>query len=245
MENHLSKVLLLTLLGLTLYFTTGFGQAYATNRLALLTTRILLNQAVPMQPYDTISFREDATVNCRMMWLGGLIADHNRWMEQRNQLWHRSLQCEPMVVTFLAIIDPDEPTLAGYAVEVQPDYSESWFWLAGTYLDWRGGRPVPQDEAQRAEIIDLYQTGLALAPHDGLRWRQLGDLLHPVDPEAAIEAYLQSCFNGDPGSNGCLRAGRTAEQLGDIESAIRYYRYSRWEGALNRAVELETQQQEE
>jgi len=42
------------------------------------------------------------------------------------------------------------------------------------------------------EGIILYQDALVLYPYDGLRWRELGDLLVKVDPDAAIGAYLQS-----------------------------------------------------
>lgn len=95
-------------------------------------------------------------------------------------------------------------------------------------------------ESPEAGAAQYYEL-LLLRPHDGVYWRELGDLLREHDPNAAIEAYLQSCRNGDPGSNGCYRAGLTAESQGDYENAIQYYRYSKWEGALKRAVELEAQ----
>jgi len=69
----------------------------------------------------------------------------------------------------------------------------------------------------------------------------LGDLLRERDPQAAIHAYLESCHNGDPGSNGCWRAGLTAESQGDLEAAIRYYRLSRNSGYQGRADLLEQQ----
>ncbi len=87
--------------------------------------------------------------------------------------------------------------------------------------------------------VALYRQGLQSKPMDGIRWRELGDLLSTSDPHAAIEAYLQSCYNRDPGSNGCWRAGLTAEKLGELETAISYYRLSQFAGALERAKELE------
>ncbi|MGC8838813.1 MAG: hypothetical protein ACP5UM_10400, partial [Anaerolineae bacterium] len=59
------------------------------------------------------------------------------------------------------------------------------------------------------------------------------------DPEAAIQAYLNSCTYGDPGSNGCYRAGKTAERLGDYARAAQYYRLSRNEGIRQLATEME------
>ena len=91
------------------------------------------------------------------------------------------------------------------------------------------------------EAIDLYQRLLELRPHDGVLWRELGDLLVEKDPYTAIDAYLQSCYKKDPGAHGCYNAGRTAENLGDLHAAIRYYRLSKWSGALERADTLEAQ----
>jgi len=94
-------------------------------------------------------------------------------------------------------------------------------------------------KSQPERAIQLYRQGLQRKPYDGVRWYELGDLLSKTDPQAAIEAYLQSCYNGDPGNHGCYGAGLVAEEQGDIQSAIRYYRMSRWEGALQRAGRLE------
>jgi len=89
--------------------------------------------------------------------------------------------------------------------------------------------------------IQLYRQTLQFRQNDGVRWRELGDLLRERDPQAAIQAYLQSCYNLDPGLNGCYRAGRTAEKLGDLQAAVRYYRLSKSSSALGRADKLEEQ----
>ncbi len=94
-------------------------------------------------------------------------------------------------------------------------------------------------QAQPERAIQLYRQGLEGKPNDGVRWYELGDLLVDIDPMAAIEAYLQSCIQGDPGKHGCDGAGKIAESLGDIPLAIQYYRRSGWEGAQQRAAELE------
>jgi len=120
-------------------------------------------------------------------------------------------------------------------------YANTLVWFAEAKGGFVGYHFNNLNDTNRREIVALFREGLALDPRDGLRWRELGDALRSLDPKEAIEAYLQSCFNGDPGANGCYRAGLTAEQLSDYENAIRYYRYSRWEGALNRANQLEAQ----
>lgn len=80
---------------------------------------------------------------------------------------------------------------------------------------------------------------LALFPGKFPPWVVFGGLLSKRDPQAALEAYLQSCYHGDSGANGCLGASRMAEKLGDPRAAIQYYRLSRYRGALQRADELE------
>ena len=139
----------------------------------------------------------------------------------------------------MRLVDAGNVGLAEYATTARPGAAESWFWLAeavGGYSDYKF-----RDLTQKDEIIGLLQTGLSLSPDDGLRWRLLGDLFRQADPESAISAYLQSCFNGDPGSNGCWLAGQVAEENGLVREAIEYYRYSNWQGALDRADVLESQ----
>jgi len=94
-------------------------------------------------------------------------------------------------------------------------------------------------KSQPERAIQLYRQGLERKPYDGVRWYELGDLLSKTNPQAALEAYLQSCHKGDPGSHGCYGAGRIAEELGEFQSAILYYRMSKWEYALQRAAQLE------
>jgi tetratricopeptide (TPR) repeat protein len=98
-------------------------------------------------------------------------------------------------------------------------------------------RVLSKDSPEKA--IKLYRQGLQISPGDGVRWRELGDILRPNDPEGAIDAYLHSCYYFDPGFNGCYRAGLTAEQMGDYQNAIRYYRRSQWSGSIENAIRLE------
>ncbi|MGQ9459514.1 MAG: tetratricopeptide repeat protein, partial [Anaerolineae bacterium] len=120
------------------------------------------------------------------------------------------------------------------SVRLAPQDAEGWFWLARL-----------RAAADREEAIALYRQGFARNPFDALRWRELGDLLAGRDPEAAILAYLNSCSYGDPGSNGCYRAGKMAERLGDWARAAQYYRLSRNEGVRQLAVEMEGKAQEQ
>lgn len=94
-------------------------------------------------------------------------------------------------------------------------------------------------KSQPERAILLYRQGLQHKPNDGVRWYELGDLLSKIDPSTAIEAYLQSCHYGDPGKHGCYGAGLVAEQQGNLRLAIKYYRLSNWEVALQKADQLE------
>lgn len=96
---------------------------------------------------------------------------------------------------------------------------------------------LAKNQPERA--IQLYRQGLQHRPNDAVRWYELGDLLSKTDPHAALDAYLESCYHGDPGFHGCYKAGRMAEVLGDFQAAIRYYRLSKWAESLKRADELE------
>ena len=167
---------------------------------------------------------------------GGLLAHAVSDEDTRDEDWVEAMRCSPRYVPMALRILPDHRSLAlaETAVQVQPNSADAWFWLAEVRS---------QEDPQAA--IELYRHGLALRPTDGRRWVALGNLLVSRDPQAAIEAYLQACKHGDPGSNGCWNAGKTAERLGDIPAAIRYYRLSQWSVAQSRAAQLEQQLREQ
>ena len=123
---------------------------------------------------------------------------------------------------------PQHPPLAETAVESQPASAPAHVWLARIRV-----RSGDRDAAER-----LYRRGLELDPGNGRAWLELGRLLVPADPRAALAAFAESCRHGDPGANGCHAAGATAEQLGEIETAVGYYRKSRLPGARDRAERL-------
>jgi tetratricopeptide (TPR) repeat protein len=94
------------------------------------------------------------------------------------------------------------------------------------------------------EALEDLRRGLALNPKDSRRWTLAGDLLTQAgDLPGALEAYLTACKTGDAGYNGCLRAGGTAEKLGDYQAAMLYYRMSLWPPAWEQAARLEKMMQ--
>jgi hypothetical protein len=146
----------------------------------------------------------------------------------RAAAWGALLACAPDYTGYMAALVPDDATLAQQAVTSQPDEAAAYFWLASL------AAPSAPEKA-----IPLYRQGLALAPDDGRRWIDLANLLVGRDDAAALEAFLQGCYNGDPGANGCARAASIVADQGDLETAIRYYRLSNWSEAHARAEELE------
>jgi len=165
----------------------------------------------------------------RSGWLLGIAYSVHGDTARRDSAWSIILNADPAYVTLARIAAPTTQFLAETAHSAHPRDARACFWLAEL---------VSPSDTERA--VSLYRTGLSDDPSNGLAWRKLGDLLMPGDPRAALDAYLQSCLNGDPGANGCLLAGRAAERLGDFHSAIRYYRMSRYGRARERADELES-----
>jgi tetratricopeptide (TPR) repeat protein len=208
------------------------ASSWQVNQAALATVRGLVASGVPLAVAEHLLASPPLAGNCRALWLRGLVAHAEGHQSDRDEAWAEWLRCPEAQVAFLEVFLEEDVHWAERSVRLAPQDAESWFWLA------RLRAATDPDEA-----IVLYRQGLERNPFDALRWRELGDLLVNRDPEAAIQAYLNSCIYGDPGSNGCYRAGKTAERLGDLERAARYYRLSRNEGIRQMAVEIERQWQ--
>lgn len=207
-------------------FANGYAAQLAAE--SLLTTESASTSASGAAAVDLPTV---AATACRVNWYQGLLANAALNVVARNAAWERLLNCTAEFIPFMAVLAPSDTALARLAMETRPESAAAHFWLAESLA---GERPQ--------EAIAAYEAGLVLAPEDGVRWQMLGDLLIERDPAAAIEAYLQSCYHGDPGANGCWRAGNAAEQQGDIAAAITYYRLSKWDVAHQRAAELESGQ---
>ncbi len=185
---------------------------------ALLDRPFLENRPKSMQTSQT----------CPAHWLESFPAFAQGDVEARDQAYQQAAACDPVYVKFLHRMYPLDVEMAQMILQTQPGSAESWFWA---------GDLIPEKR------IEYYQQGLVLAPHDGRRWIALGDMLNKEVPLEAIQAYLKGCYNGDPGYNGCGRAGSLAEQMGDYPSAIIYYRLSSYPQTRQRADRLESKLQ--
>jgi hypothetical protein len=203
--------------------------ALPVNRAGRLAAASLLDPATnPAAQAESVAFLGDRA--CSAHWYEGLLHHAAGDVAGRSTAWSALLDCTETYTGYMAVVAMDDVSLARQAVAAQPANAAAYFWLAPLLA---AGTP---DEAAA-----VYRQGLALAPKDGRRWLALAELLESRDDASALEAYLQACRNGDPGANGCYRAGLLAEARGDMPAAIGFYRLSKWEGALARADELEGQ----
>ncbi len=200
-----------------------------TNRAGQLAAYALMNPTTNVARLATDIGRL-AGGDCRARWYEGLLYHTLGNTPARETAWSALLDCSNEYVGYMSALAPNDATLAERAVALRPENADGYFWLASVVIT-----DAPDD------AVSLYRQGLELAPADGRHWLALGDLLQASDPSAAREAYLQACLNGDPGANGCLRAGGIAERQGDPRLAIGYYRLSHLDGALEKAAELERQ----
>jgi tetratricopeptide (TPR) repeat protein len=194
------------------------------NRLALQTARWVLSGAPLPEGGRFSSLAED----CRSSWLLGFVENQDHSLPTLNAHWRRAIQCNPRYVAPLSALYADDLEFARQVNAAQPESAEGWFWLAELFM---------ADQPQQA--LEYLRRGLALNPDDSRRWTLAGDLLTQAgDLPGAMQAYLMACKTGDAGYNGCLRAGGTAEKMGDYEAAVRYYRMSYWPPAWERADKI-------
>ncbi|NOY06062.1 MAG: hypothetical protein GXO82_05455 [Chlorobi bacterium] len=194
----------------------SFQDSFARNMAARSLAAGLVGDSTLLVTTETKLARLD-NEDCRAFWLRGVYARKRGNVRRSDSLFARLIRCTDAYDRLLYLTETNNQKLAELAVRFHPDHAEALFWLA-------------QICSTKAPIraMRLYRQGLALNPADGLRWRHLGDVYARLrEFQNAIYAYGQSCRHGDPGANGCWRAGRMAERLGDYATALKYYRLSR------------------
>lgn len=211
-------------LGLFLLFR--LDKAVELNRVAIITTRALaVDRSRLAEAEQSAAQMEDPS--CRVYWLRGMIGNALEKYDVRDEAWAKVIGCVPETIPLVRRLAPDNQALAQRAVAEQSDNAESWFWM---------GWLLAKNDLPAAERY--YREGLRLQPGDARRWKELGDLLAGHDEWEAMLAYAQSCYHGDPGYNGCLRAGILAERVADVQSAIDYYSLSRSQQVRERGESL-------
>lgn len=167
-------------------------------------------------------------IACHVSWLYFVRSDPDvRVIDSR---WIKKLMdCSELYVSMLSKLYPENLELAKLAVWAYPNEVTPYYWLINA-----------TDPSLQKIPIGPVKNILSINPEDGLAWRYLGLIyLNDGNIQSAIDAHIQSCYNGDPGSNGCYNAGRLLEQVGRYEEAISYYRLSRHDFIRSNADRLE------
>ena len=213
---------------------SGFllGQLKSRNRAFSQALSISLIQ--PTDHQSAMSLIEPLTLlDCRIHWQISLLAIGMDTPPDIETDLQKMLECSPDSVDWLYLMAPERVDLASRAAQLYPQDAQIWLWLGD----------LAKTDKDLALATAYFTESTRLDPDYGLAWCRLGTVKESQGQlQAAMEALWQCCQNGDPGSNGCNGAGRVAEKLGDIPTAIQYYRRSHWQPALDRADELESSQ---
>jgi tetratricopeptide (TPR) repeat protein len=168
--------------------------------------------------------------DCRVNWQIILLANGNGKPQEVESYINNLLACSPESVYLLLTIFPTRVDLANQVSQLYPKEPKAWFWLGD----------LANQSGDILQAKEYFIESVNLDPAYGLAWCRLGIIYEQQNLlNDAEDAFWQCCQNGDPGSNGCYGAGRMAEQLNDIPSAIKFYNHSHWQPALQRADELE------
>ncbi len=178
-------------------------------------------QTVKAEERDSIPEFTSVERNCQARWI---VAAQAQDLPAQGEL----LPCSPLYMDMIHDLAPTDAVLAALARELYPNLAEPLYWLAES----NGGYSAPEN-------LSIYQQIVSEHPQEGLAWCYLGYQYERAgDLQASLEARINCCYNGDPGSNGCYNAGRLYEQAGDIENAIKYYLLSKWQPSREKASEL-------
>jgi len=165
------------------------------------------------------------------LWYTGLAAHQAKDTVSQSPAWLTLASRDARYIPFIEHFHPRNIGFALAVLDAAPGNSDALFWA---------GRALRDSLSDSA--IACFRRGLRIDPANGLAWLQYGDLmLANHRPGDALRAYSNACFHDDPGLNGCWKAGRTAELLGDTVAALRYYRISEYSEARKRAAQLSGQ----
>lgn len=228
MKRYLNLYLLSAIIVATLFNCDTYLQSFKKNISSLVLFRSLQTNSKAQE--DLIPQIEEFSINeCQESWLKGYVAHLNGDLINRRRYWLQTITCSSEYVGGVYREANDEKVFAEAAVKLRPEFEMSWFWLASLTID-------------PSVAVGLYKQVVLLNPYFGLAWYRLAEnqeLIHQYD--AAINSYLESCKYLNRGSDCYVRVGKIKEILGNPWSAIYYYRLSIYEGAHQRADELEQQ----
>jgi tetratricopeptide (TPR) repeat protein len=217
----LSGILLLAIVGGAFPPTTIFRNMV---HLQVLQSSFSMDRQAKTIAADLL--KQQASSDCRNNWLLSQLYDDQ---EQQTSIYQTVMACSQDYWPLVLSVRPTNLALATQAVELKPQDSSAWLWLARS-----------QDTKDPNVALPSYLKVVNLNQYNGLAWCRIGTIYWSQSKfEQAKSAYLNCCKNEDPGGNGCFNAGRMAETLGDPRQAIEYYRMSKFDDIIKLAAELE------
>lgn len=169
--------------------------------------------------------------DCRLVWLSAMAMVGRQGVLPSHEALHNAVRCQPGYLAALEGLAPYDVRLAEEVVRMYPRNSSALMWLAQV-----------KERFDRAQAAELYEIVTRVDATNGLAWCRLGaQRQNEGDLSGALKAFQECCQHGDPGSNGCWRAGGVLEKQGRLEEAIFWYNQSRFAEALKRARELQSQ----
>lgn len=147
-------------------------------------------------------------------WGLALLAYHGGDQAAAQEEMRQLLLAAPERMGLVHTLYPQDEALARFAEQAHPEQAFAAFWVGETLA-----------QKDLAQAIAAYERGVELAPLDGVRWVELGQLYRRNGQlERALHAYDRACRLRDRGGNGCWRAGLLSEALGQNGKAAAYYR---------------------
>ena len=190
---------------------------FLLNRFSLDVVKNIFAFSDKSQPFVINADSSNKNLDCHFKWLTFDPVVKKTPFDKNDQVVDELLNCSLMHVYFIRIFAPTDMALAQKASLIYPEDPGILYWLADG---------IEKDDPDQAE--QLFRKIVELAPSDGKAWHRLARLVEAKGfIDEAIGYNIKSCYNNDPGSNGCYGAGRLLEQQGRYEEAISFYRLSR------------------
>ncbi len=207
---------------------TGY-EFFELNQYSIAVAKNLMRVDYPSSQNVASSF-QNPSLNCHASWLGSRQLNFAK-IDPSSASLTPLMSCSILHLRMLSRLYPEKLELANVAIHLYPDEVTPYYWLV-----------IAIDPSLREIPKEAVQKILSINPKDGLAWRYLGLIyLKEGNISASIDAHINSCNNGDPGSHGCYNAGRLLEKEGRYEEAIYYYRLSRHDFIRANADRLEAE----
>ncbi len=219
----------LVFLFLALMISGILPQAVRVNRAGIEVLHALAQKDTESLKHFSVQWIDLPSQDCRLLWLSAVSTAASRGALPSHEALLRAIRCQPEYLEVLQGLAPYDVRLADEVVRLYPRNPDALMWLAEV-----------KERFDRVRATELYEMITRVDPKNGLAWCRLGvQRQDQGDLERALAAFQECCMHGDPGSNGCWRAGGILEKQGRLEEAIFWYSQSRFSKALERARELQ------